>query len=465
MSMLAQQFSRRVGFGLGVNDQAPADPVNWASQQAAQVPPLFFKAKLPTTAEALKNRKDYLSKRTKMRARLAKKPKEYADQFLKLIQETKISTVSWEYHARGYAGANGPTPVFERLWHFWCNHFTLSAVGNELAFLIGPCYREAIRPKLGGSFADLLYAVTVHAAMLEYLDNIRSIGPHSRFAKQLGRHPRAKARGLNENHARELLELHTVSSAAGYSQKDVIELALIMTGWFEGRFVAERHEPGTRHFFGKTYRDKGAGSLREAIDDIAAMPQTAKFLSRKLAIAFIADSPPQEAVDHIVAAWTASGGRLPDVHHALFEAVNRWGGEYEKFLPPEAWFIQCARILNSPVFIQPGETFYGGDNYRWLFGWYRELGQNTFYADQPNGWSYLKANWVSPEMIDRRVRFGVVFLQALHKSNRLTKSYLKDVALRNWPGRGRDVLTLFAGASSAAERFQRLCASPLIVRC
>jgi uncharacterized protein (DUF1800 family) len=463
--MLGEQFSRRVGFGLGVNDQAPADPVSWAAQQAAQAPPLFFKGQLPTTAKALKNRKSFLATRNKLRARLAKKPKEYGEQSLKLVQETKIATVAWEYHARGYAAAIGPTPVFERLWHFWCNHFTVSAVGNELALLIGCYCREAVRPKLAGSFADLLYAATVHTAMLEYLDNARSIGPHSRFAKQLGRHPRAKARGLNENHARELLELHTVSSAAGYTQKDVIELALIMTGWFEGRFVAERHEPGPRHFLGKTYRDKGAVSLREVIDDIAAMPQTAQFVSRKLAVAFIADSPPQAAVDHIVAAWKASGGHLPDIHRALFEAVHRWGGEHDKLLPPEAWFIQCARILNSPVFVQPGETFYGGDNYRWLFGWYRELGQNTFYADQPNGWSYRKASWVSPEMIDRRVRFGVVFLQALRKSSRLSRTLVKDAVLRNWPGHGRDVLTLFAGAGTPGERFQRLCASPFMVRC
>jgi uncharacterized protein (DUF1800 family) len=463
--MLGEQFSRRVGFGLGVNDQSPADPVSWAAQQAAQVPPLFFKGALPATAEALKARKDYLAARNKLRARLGKKPKEYAERFLKLVQDNKISAVAWEYHARGYAAANGPTPVFERLWHFWCNHFTLSAVGNELAFLIGPCYREAIRPKLGGTFADLLYAATVHAAMLEYLDNIRSIGPHSRFAKQLGRRPQAKARGLNENHARELLELHSVSSAAGYTQKDVVELALIMTGWTEGRFVADRHEPGTRHFLGKKYPDKGADTLREAIDDIAAMPETARFLSRKLAIAFIADSPPQEAIDHIVAAWTSSGGRLPDIHRAVFEAVHRWGGEHDKLLPPEAWFIQCARILNSPVFTQPGETFYAGEDYRWLFGWYRELGQNTFYADQPNGWSYLKASWVSPEMIDRRVRFGVTFAFALRKSSRMSPTLVKDAVTRNWPGHGREVLMLLAGATTPAERFQRLCASPFMVRC
>jgi uncharacterized protein (DUF1800 family) len=462
--MLGQQFSRRVGFGLGVDDQAPTDPVSWASAQAAQVPPLFFKGTLPTTAEAIKDRKNYLSKRNKMRAALGKKPQQLAEQTRKLVQQTKIAAVGWEYHARGYAAANGPTPVFERLWHFWCNHFTVSAVGTEVALLVGPYYREAIRPKLGGTFAELLYAATVHTAMLEYLDNVRSIGPHSRFAKQLGRHPRAKARGLNENHARELLELHTVSSRAGYTQKDVIELALIMTGWFQGRFVADRHEPGPRHFLGKTYRDRGADSLREVIHDIAAMPQTAQFISRKLAVAFIADSPPQAAVDHIVAAWKASGGRLPEIHRALFEAVQRWGGEHTKFLPPEAWFIQCARILNAPVFVQPGETFHGGQAQWFLVGWYRELGQNTFYADQPNGWSYLKASWVSPEMIDRRVRFGVVFLLALRKSNRLSRTVLDDAVLRNWPGHDPEVSKLFAGASKPVERFQRLCASRLMMR-
>jgi uncharacterized protein (DUF1800 family) len=164
--------------------------------------------------------------------------------------------------------------------------------------------------------------------MLEYLDN----RPHFHFAMQLGSHLRAKARGLNENHAREILELHTVSSAAGYTQWDVVEPALIMTGWVAGRFDADRLSPGTRHFLGKSYRDKGAASLREAIDDIAAMSQTAKFLFRKLAIAFIADSPPQEAIDHIVPAWTTSGGRLPDIHHAsLTDAAGSTYVDYSSY--------------------------------------------------------------------------------------------------------------------------------------
>jgi uncharacterized protein (DUF1800 family) len=463
--MRGEQFVRRVGFGLGAGDQAPADPVSWASAQTAQVPPLFFKGKLPTTAQGLQSRTNFQRSRHRLRNELAKKPQQFAKRFLKLVQETKISTVGSEYHARGYAGANGPTPAFERLWHFWCNHFAVSAVGNELAFLIGPYYREAIRPKLGGTFAELLYAATVHPAMLEYLDNDRSIGPHSQFAKQLHRRPRAKARGLNENHARELLELHSISSSAGYSQKDVIELALIMTGWFQGRFVAERHEPGPRHFLGKTYRDRGASSLRAVIDDIAALPQAARFVSRKLAIAFVADSPPQAAVDHIVAAWTASSGRLPEIHRALFEAVHRWGEEHSKFLPPEAWFIQCARILNSPIFVQPGETFHGGGPPWSLFGWYRELGQNTFYVDQPNGWTYLKNSWVSPEMVDRRIRFGAVFLLALRKSNRLSGNILRDAVIKNWPGHGAEIRRLFASATTPVERFQRFCASPLMMRC
>jgi uncharacterized protein (DUF1800 family) len=463
--MLAEQFCRRVGFGLGVNDQAPADPVSWASQQAAKVPPLFFEGKLPTTVEAIIDRKKYIGDRNKLRAKLGKKPQQLAEQSRKLFQQTKTAAVGWEYHARGYAAAYGPTAAFERLWHFWCNHFTVSAVGKEMALLVGPYYREAIRPNLGATFAELLYAATVHTTMLEYLDNARSIGPHSQFAKQLRNRPRAKARGLNENHARELLELHTISSRAGYTQKDVVELALIMTGWLQGRFVANRHEPGVRHFLGKTYRERGADSLREVLNDITAMPQTAQFICRKLAVAFIADSPDQAAVDHLVTAWKASDGRLPDVHRALFEAVDRWGGEHNKFLAPEAWFIQCARILNSPVFVQPGEPFHGGDAYWWLVGWYRELGQNVFYVDQPNGWSNLKASWVSPEMIDRRVRFGVVFLHALQKSHRISGTHLKDAVRRNWPGHGQEVIKLFAGASNPVERFQRICASPLMMRC
>ncbi|HVY99810.1 MAG TPA: DUF1800 family protein, partial [Dongiaceae bacterium] len=193
--------------------------------------------------------------------------------------------------ARLQAAIATDTPLVERLVAFWSNHFTVSAMRPVVAGLIGPFEAEAIRPNLFGRFVDLLKAATFHPAMLLYLDNATSVGPDSRAGQRRGR-------GLNENLARELMELHTLGVDGGYSQADVTELAKILTGWTIHRpniperaiaatrgsavFVTPIHQPGPKSLLGETYREDGPREAEAALDMLAAHPSTAKFIATKL---------------------------------------------------------------------------------------------------------------------------------------------------------------------------------------
>ena len=248
---------------------------------------------------------------------------------------------SGEFLARAQLGAATPASFRERWALFWFNHFTVSAVKLESAVVTGPFEREAIRPRVFGRFEDLLVASSTHPAMLLYLDQARSAGPDS-----LG--GRTRKLGLNENLAREIMELHTVGADAGYTQADVTEFARALTGWsvggprdanrgFDGRYLfrAAIHEPGGREIMGRRYGDSGETQARSVLHDLAADPRTARRISRKLAIHFVADDPPQALVDRLSDAWIKSGGKLDLVARALVEKLlEAWDPEARKFKTP-----------------------------------------------------------------------------------------------------------------------------------
>ena len=190
----------------------------------------------------------------------------------------------------------------ERLVVFWSNHFCISANKGGLARMwAGSFEREAIRPHVFGRFADMLKAVEQHPAMLFFLDNQQSLGPDSRAGQN-------RKRGLNENLAREIMELHTLGVGGGYTQDDVTSLARIITGWtFAGRqgqlgapgtfvFNANAHQPGPQRLLGKIYEDNGLAQGEAALADIARHPSTAKFIATKFARHFVADDPPPALV-------------------------------------------------------------------------------------------------------------------------------------------------------------------------
>lgn len=291
----------------------------------------------------------------------------------------------------------------ERLAWFWSNHFTVAA--NKLVTMpfAGAFEREAIRANLTGSFTRLLFASTRHTGMLLYLDQAQSIGPNS----QVGRRRDA---GLNENLAREILELHTLGVDGGYTQADVTEFARALTGWTTanprlGRlagnaepvsfsFVAAMHEPGARTVLGKSY-DGGEEQARAILTDLARHPATARHVATKLARHFIADDPPASAIKRLEQVFLDTGGDLPKLHAALIDLPEAWEPELRKFKTPNEFVVSALRLARIPNVDQRGATVTQ-----------ELLGQQTFRASSPKGWSDTAPDWAGPDAIMKRVEWS-----------------------------------------------------------
>ncbi|HVJ01469.1 MAG TPA: DUF1800 domain-containing protein, partial [Sphingomonas sp.] len=240
--------------------------------------------------------------------------------------------------ARAQVAIDTPAPFAERLVHFWANHFAVSADKLTTVGLAGAMEFEAIRPHLLGSFREMLHAVERHPAMLLYLDQAQSVGPGSPAGLATGN--RARKLGLNENLAREILELHTLGVRTGYRQSDVTEFARAMTGWTvaglgrggsgRGRpvgsfaFVPRLHEPGARTVLGRSWNQPGEAQAAAVLDMLATHPATARHIATKLARHFGGDDPPAPLVARLEKAFLASDGDLPSVYRALVEAPECW---------------------------------------------------------------------------------------------------------------------------------------------
>lgn len=247
------------------------------------------------------------------------------------------------------ASENG---FFERLASFWIDHFSVSArKAYEMRMIVPLFEAEAIRPNLAGSFTGLLRAAMLHPAMLIYLDPEQPGGPMPTALLRTGK-------GLNEALARELLELHTLGT--GYTPDDVRGASLILAGLsLDSRSLAVAYqpppaEPGTLALLGKTYGADGRSGSDHLtmLEDLAARPETARNICAKLVRHFIADQPPQEIVDQMVAAWSESGGNLTAVYRAMLEHPRAWSGETGKVIPPFDFVVSGLR-----AFEQKGDEF------------------------------------------------------------------------------------------------------------
>lgn len=306
------------------------------------------------------------------------------------------------YGAQGNAflrhAASTQSPFRERLVWFWTNHFTISLRRGECAAVAGSFVEEAIRPHVTGRFEDMVLAVMRHPAMLLYLDNVNSVGPNSP-ANRTGR------RGLNENLARECLELHTVGAGGGYSQADVTSLARILTGWTldlrsdQPGFVFDTamHEPGAHTVMGRVFPPGEAGGL-EALRFLAAHPSTHRFLATKLVRHFVADEPPPRAVARIEAALRDSNGNLGAAAAAVVGLEEAWDPPATKFRPPQDLLIAAVRALGGPSANTPD-----------LLRFVAALGQQLWVAPAPNGWPDQAAAWTSPEAMMRRIDWTYAF--------------------------------------------------------
>jgi uncharacterized protein (DUF1800 family) len=292
--------------------------------------------------------------------------------------------------------ADTDLPVRERLVWFWANHFTVSErAGNWAMGLIGAYIQKAIRPHATGRFADMVKAVMRHPAMLFYLDNWMSIGPDSAIG-------RSRHQGINENLARECLELHTLGVESGYTQRDVTVLAAILTGRTFSRegdapgfqFRPDTHEPGPKTFMGRSFPEGIEGS-EAALDWIADHPSTRRHIATQLVRHFVADAPPQHCVAQVEAVLTNTDGDLKQAVLAITEMPEAWQ-PLTKFRAPAEYAIAVQRALDLPF--EPGYHLWEAS---------RDLGQRFMSPILPNGWPDTAADWISGEALLKRADWAM----------------------------------------------------------
>jgi uncharacterized protein (DUF1800 family) len=337
---------------------------------------------------------------------------------------------------------------------FWLNHFNVYVRKNQNEPYMLPSYeRDAIRPHAFGRFEDLLVATAKSPAMLVYLDNVQSIGPGSLAATRVARLktqmpdakiPAALPQGLNENYARELMELHTLGVNGGYTQADVTQVAKVFTGWtveqpLRGggfQFEERRHEPGSKTVMGKTIREGGEREGLEVLHMLATSPATAKFISNKLAVRFVSDTPPQALVDRMANAFLASDGDIATVLRTMFEAPEFWSPEVyrSKIKTPIEFVVSAARatdvdIANSLPMVRALD----------------KLGMPLYGMQTPNGYSWVAEPWVSSGALVSRMNFAIAL-----SSNRVGGTYVDWNALLAQPA-SVQTATMDAAADSTEK--------------
>ena len=308
---------------------------------------------------------------------------------------------------------------------FWSNHFAISATkGGGVRVMAGAYEREAIRPHVLGRFADMLKAVEQHPAMLFFLDNTQSIGPMS----QAGRN---RNRGLNENLAREILELHTLGVDGGYTQTDVTSFAKIITGWTTtdqrmvvamqvkgkagGRqaidldpgqfaFVAQRHEPGEQTVLGKRYMDRGLDTGEEVLADLAKHPATARHIARKLAAYFVGQSPPPSLTARLEKTFRETDGNLAAVAKALASAPECWAEPPRKVVPPYDFTVSLMRAFG----LQQRQV----EALRVAAA----IGEPLWQPPSPKGWPDDDDAWMGPSAVRERLRIAEKVAREIDKT-------------------------------------------------
>jgi uncharacterized protein (DUF1800 family) len=340
------------------------------------------------------------------------------------IQREARDGLAEEVDARSRHAATTPDSFAERWLRFWSNHFTVAARNAQIIGLVGPFEREAIRPHVFGNFQTLLGAATFHPGMLIYLDANRSIGPSTQAAQR-------RDAGLNENLAREILELHTMGVGSGYTQQDIIEFAKALTGWTigtpqmarlaglgggQGRqvqravrtaaqqmqeavgdtvFMEQLHEPGARTVLGKTYGAPAKQQAAAVLDDVALHPATARHVAAKLARHFVADQPPPSAIAKLETAWKKSNGHLGQLAKAVIDLDEAWAEQPQKFKTPEELLVSAARAAGR-------EAAFGRDQRQV----YQSLAQPPFGAPSPAGWPDDTASWSGADAVKKRLEWA-----------------------------------------------------------
>jgi len=424
-------------FGLGARpgeiDGVAADPAGWLERQIDPRGAAQPDGRFPTSSDQVTALQTYLREvrqfmpddrpapggppaRADRAPTMADPAAEAAFAAQRDSRQALTEGIGQEFLARTRLATTTDAGFAERWTLFWANHFTTSASKFQAGVFIGPYEREAIRPHVFGRFDVLAQAAESHPAMLLYLDQVQSIGPNSPAGAR-------RQSGLNENLAREILELHTVGSEAGYTQADVTEFARALTGWSvpapadtggqrraRGRraallagepgehgftFRAVVHEPGERTVMGRRYPAGGVDQGRAILRDLARQPQTARRLARRIAGHFVADDPPPGLVDRLEAAWTGSDGDLAVVARALIAAPEAWSPAATKMKTPYEFIVSTHRALGSSPQRIPG-----------LQQPLVQMGQPPFAPPSPEGWPDTAADWAGPDALVKRLNWA-----------------------------------------------------------
>ncbi|MFB9244292.1 DUF1800 domain-containing protein [Massilia antarctica] len=298
-----------------------------------------------------------------------------------------------------------PRQLEEVMVDFWFNHFNVAASKGNVQALVASYERDAIRPYVFGSFRQLLGATARHPAMLYYLDNYLSAGPAPADARAGAK---AKPRGLNENYARELMELHTLGVDGGYTQRDVTELARMLTGWTYNqraligedqlfRFDARRHDQGAKTWLGRAVPAQGQAEGEMALDVLAVHPATARHLSYKLAQYFVQDEPPPALVERMARTWQTSAGDIRAVLRVLFASDEFMAPASvgAKFKTPYRYVVSAARASAAPL-----------DDIGPLLAAMNQLGMPLYGCQTPDGYKNTEAAWMNPHALTRRIVFA-----------------------------------------------------------
>jgi uncharacterized protein (DUF1800 family) len=297
--------------------------------------------------------------------------------------------------------------LLEVMTDFWFNHFNVYLNKDADQYLTTAYERDVIRAHALGKFKDLLVATAQSPAMLFYLDNWLSMGPKSQAAVAANRgKPRQAVPGLNENYGRELMELHTLSVNGGYTQHDVTELALVLTGWTiqpleQGaafQFDAKKHEPGDKVVIGQTIPENGMNEGMQVLDMLAHHPNTAKFICKKLAMRFVADDPPPALVERMAAKFLATDGDIREVLRTLFKSPEFWSAKAyrAKVKTPFEFVISSLRATGTDL-NNPGP----------MLGILNKMGMPLYQMVPPTGYSMTASTWMNSEALIDRMNFAL----------------------------------------------------------
>jgi len=361
-----------------------------------------------------------------------------------------VAIAAAEGRAAMTARVTSERPFVERLVAFWSNHLCVSAGAKVLvAPLAGSYEREAIRPHVLGRFDDMVLASAKHPAMLVYLDNFQSIGPKSRGAR-FGRGRGGGQRGLNENYARELLELHTLGVDGGYTQQDVQELARILTGWtvaWPGGFVFQDrlHEPGTKFVLGGRYSETGEAEGDRAIRALCRHASTARFVATKLVTHFVADDPPAQAIERVAQVFRDTEGDLRAVAGAVVDLQGAWDERSHKFRTPQDWLVAVLRAFHATEVSDAALPLL------------RQLRHPLWSPQSPKGFGDRTQEWADPDALLNRAELARTVARRA-RTRRMDPGTLLEVvdAPANDPLRG----FLADNSISADERVALALAGP-----